>query len=388
MKEQNIICFSKDWSEDPTSNHHVLTELAKHNNVLWLNSVATRAPDLSSGRDLRKIGRKLREAARGPVRVRDRLWVYTPLVLPLPHVAMARGLNRRVVHLGLAALRRRLSFKQVQVWTFLPTVADYLEGFESSLVVYYCVDEWALFDAVDQRRVAAAEQRLCRRADVVFAVNAPLVERKRQLNSNTHLAPHGVDHTLFARALDDTTVVPAELAELPKPILGFYGTLQSWIDQRLLLELATRRPDWSIVLIGQQLVDTSRLGSRPNIHLLGQQPHARLPEYCRGFDVGIIPYAMDERMRFVSPGKMREYLSAGLPVVSTPVPDVRRYAEHCTIAEGVEAFEQAVASALAQDSPARRRLRSDAMRGESWEQRVRDIGERVMEAQHRRWNTE
>jgi glycosyltransferase involved in cell wall biosynthesis len=385
MTGQNIICFSKDWSEDPTSNHHVLTELAKNNDVLWLNSVATRAPDLSSGRDLKRIGRKLREAARGPVRVRDRLWVYTPLVLPAPHVALARRLNRHILQLGLAAVRRRLSFQQVQIWSFLPTVADYLEGFVDSVVVYYCVDEWALFDAVDQRRVAAAEQRLCRRADVVFAVNAPLVERKRELNPNTHLAPHGVDHALFARALDAKTPVPAELAGLPKPILGFYGTLQSWIDQPLLVELATRRPDWSIALIGQALVDTSRLRSRPNIHLLGQRPHSRLPEYCRGFDVGIIPYAKQERMRFVSPVKMREYLSAGLPVVSTPVPDVSRYAEHCTIADGAAAFEQAVARALAQDSPLRRRQRSDAMHGEGWEERVRLVGERVMEAQARRW---
>jgi glycosyltransferase involved in cell wall biosynthesis len=383
MRDQNIICFSKDWSEDPTSNHHVLTELAKHNNVLWLNSVATRAPDLSSGRDLKKIGRKLREAARGPVRVRDRLWVYTPLVLPAPHSAVARRLNRHILQLGLAAIRRRLDLHPVQLWTFLPTVADYLEGFAASVVVYYCVDEWALFQAVDRKGVTEAEHRLCRRADVVFAVNQALVERKRQLNPNTYLAPHGVDHALFARALDDATAVPTELAELPRPVLGFYGTLQNWVDQDLLAELATRRPDWSIVLIGQELVDTSRLRSHPNIHLLGQRPHDRLPEYCRGFDLGIIPYSIDERMTFVSPVKLREYLSAGLPVISTPVAEVRRYPEYCSVADGVAAFEQAAALALAQDSPALRRQRSDAMRSESWEERIRVVGERVMEAQRR-----
>jgi glycosyltransferase involved in cell wall biosynthesis len=315
------------------------------------------------------------------------LWVYTPLVLPAPHAAAARRLNRHILQLGLAALRRRLGLRHAQVWTFLPTVADYLEGLAASVVVYYCVDEWALFKAVDRQRVVKAEQRLCRRADVVFAVNQALVQRKRQLNPNTHLAPHGVDHAMFARALDAATVVPAELGELPKPILGFYGTLQSWIDQPLLVELATRRPRWSIVLIGQELVDTSRLRACPNIHLLGQRPHQRLPEYCRGFDLGIIPYTIDERMRFVSPVKMLEYLSAGLPVVSTPVPDVSRYPEHCAVADGAEAFEQAVAHALEQDSPERRRQRSDAQRGEGWEERVRVVCEHVMEAQGRRWQS-
>ena len=88
-------------------------------------------------------------------------------------------------------------------------------------------------------------------------------------------------------------------------------------------------------------------------------------------------------MTFVSPVKLREYLSAGLPVISTPVAEVRRYPEYCSVADGVAAFEQAAALALAQDSPALRRQRSDAMRSESWEERIRVVGERVMEAQRR-----
>jgi glycosyltransferase involved in cell wall biosynthesis len=385
MRDQNIICFSKDWSEDSTCNHHVLTELAKHNNVLWLNSVATRVPQLSSGRDLRKLGRKLREAARGPDRVADRLWIYTPLVIPAPHSWAARRLNRHILRLALAPLRRRLGLEPFQLWSFLPTAADYLEEPAASVVVYYCTDEWSLFASVDRQGISEAERRLCRHADVVFAVNPALVERKRSLNPNVHLAPHGVNHALFARALEPATPLPAELAELPRPILGFYGTLQSWIDQDLLVELATRRPRWSIVLVGQELVDCSRLRGRPNVHLLGRRPHGRLFEYCRGFDVGIIPYTIDERMPFVSPVKMREYLSAGLPVVATAVPELRGAPEHCVVAEDAEGFERAVARELADDSPERRRRRSEAMRSESWAERVRLVGEHVMEAQRRRW---
>ena len=159
MHDQNIICFAKDWSEDATSNHHVMSELAKRNNVLWLNSVSTRVPALTSRRDLRKIGQKLREFRRGPARVRDRLWVYTPLVLPLPHFAPAREVNRHILRLTLSWLRRQLGLKQFQLWSFLPTVADYLGEIGQSLTVYYCVDEWSLFSNVNQTGVQDEERR-------------------------------------------------------------------------------------------------------------------------------------------------------------------------------------------------------------------------------------
>src|SRR5262245_64931375 len=100
-----IVAFAKDWNEDPTSNHHVLRELAKTRRVLWLNSVATRTPKLSSGRDVRKIVRKVGEFARGPVNVENDLWVFTPLVLPLPHSAAARRINHQVLRATVRGLR-------------------------------------------------------------------------------------------------------------------------------------------------------------------------------------------------------------------------------------------------------------------------------------------
>jgi glycosyltransferase involved in cell wall biosynthesis len=374
---QNIVCFAKDWHEDPTSNHHVMVELARHNRVLWLNSISTRTPNLRSGRDLRKIGKKLRSFADGPVQVGESMWVYTPLVLPFPHSAAARLANRGILSATLAALRRRLDMKRFQLWTFLPNVADYVGSLGESLAVYYCVDEWSQFSYIDEARMVATERLLCQRVDAVFAVCHGLLEKKRALNPETHLATHGVDHTLFARALDATTTVPDDVAALPRPVVGFYGTLQDWVDQALLARLAERHPEWSIVLIGQPLVDTSLLQGRPNVHLLGRRPHADLPRYCKAFDVGLIPYLITERMTYVNPIKLREYLSAGVPVVSTAVPEVARYQHLCAVADTHDRFEAAVIEALASDSPERRRARSEAMRGETWEAKVTAMGDQV-----------
>ena len=167
-----------------------------------------------------------------------------------------------------------------------------------------------------------AERKLLERVDCVFAVNEPLARRKRELNPETHVAPHGVDHALFARALDASAPLPADLADLPKPVIGFYGTLQDWVDLDLIGEIARRHPDWSVVLIGRLLVDIEPLARSPNVHLLGARPYEQLPAYCKGFDVGLIPYRSPTSCVFRNPLKLREYLSAGLPVVSTSLPEV------------------------------------------------------------------
>jgi glycosyltransferase involved in cell wall biosynthesis len=367
---ENIICFAKDWNEDPTSNHHVMIEMARTHKVLWLNSVATRTPNLKSARDLRKIVNKLGAFFRGPEKIHDNLWVYTPIVLPFPHSAAARAVNRQILRATLRALRLALGMHEFQLWTFLPNVADYVGTLGESLVVYYVVDEWSMFSYIDTEKTVAAERELLARADVVFAVCHALADNKRAQNPETHLSTHGVDHALFAKALDPATAVPADLAALPRPVIGFYGTLQDWVDLDLIAFLAERHPEWSIALIGQALSDTSKVARFSNVHLLGRKPHAELPSYCKGFDVGIIPYVISERMKYVNPIKLREYLSAGLPVVSTAVPEVAYYSHHCTVADAYPAFEQGVIAALAGDSPERRRARSQAMIGETWAAKV------------------
>jgi glycosyltransferase involved in cell wall biosynthesis len=370
-----IICFSKDWSEDPTSNHHVLAELAKTRRVVWLNSISTRTPKLGSGRDLRKIVNKLGGFARGPVPVGDDLWVYTPLVLPFPHSALAVRANAAILRATIWGLRKRLGIDDFELWTFLPNVGDFVGTLGEKLVVYYCIDEWSQFSYIDEARMLRAEERLVDRADVIFASCEALAERKRARNPRTYLAPHGVDHALFARALDDATEVPADLAALRPPVIGFYGTLQDWVDYELIAWLAGRHPEWSFALLGQALVDTSKLAKLPNVHLLGRKPHAALAGYCKGFAVGMIPYVLGERMKYVNPLKLREYLSAGVPVVSTAVPEVLRYAEHCHVARTREEFEDGIRIAIeaAESAPEARRRRSQSMRGETWAARVAEV---------------
>ena len=380
MRGQNIVCFAKDWDEDPTSNNHVMKLLAANNRVLWLNSISTRTPTFTAGSDIAKIWRKLKSFSKGPRQVAENLWVYTPIVLPFPHSTLATRLNRHILRLTVRRLRRRFGMDRFQLWTFLPNAVEYVGMLGEDAVVYYCTDEWSKFGYVDGARMAAQEQSLLRRADVVFATAHSLLEARRPVNPEAHLASHGVDHATFAKALSDDVSEAPEVAALPKPILGFFGLIHEWVDQDLIAYLAGRHPEWSIVLIGKASVDISRIEKFPNVRLLGRKPYETLPSYCKAFSVGLIPFAINELTLAVNPIKLREYMSAGLPVVSTALPEVRYYANDCTVAETYEQFEQGVVDALRTDTPELRRRRSDAMRAESWERKVARLGDTVMGA--------
>jgi glycosyltransferase involved in cell wall biosynthesis len=378
MIGQNIICFAKDWNEDPTSCNHVLRELSKRNKVLWVNSISTRAPNLTSGRDLSKLFRRIVGILKGFQKVGENMWLFTPFVLPFHHKEWAIRLNRQILRLSLAMLRRRLGMHAFQLWTFVPTSAEYVGTLGEDTIVYYCTDEWSKFSSVDGQKVGEMVKTLATRADVVFATSRPLTEKLSQWNPETHLASHGVNYEAFATALEDSTPVPADLAALPGPVLGFYGLIEDWMDQNLLAYLAKRHPEWSIALVGKKMVETPLLDELPNVHFLGRKPHGELPAYCKGFDVALIPHQVNDLTRNMNPIKLREYISAGLYIVSTDLPEMRRMPEHCTVAETYEAFEAGIIAALKADSPEARRRRSETMRGETWDHKVAALGRHVL----------
>ena len=379
MAGENVICFARDWFETPTSNNHVMVALSQQNKVLWLNSVATRTPNLASGRDLKKVFRKLAAFFAGAKEVRPNLWVYSPVVIPLPHSRWAAAVNRFILRMTLKFQRRRLGMKQFQLWSFLPTVGDYIGRLGESVSVYYCVDEWSKFSYLDGPKLAAAEERLCRNVDVVFATSASLVESRRAFNPNTFLARHGVDVELFRTALSDSTQVPPDLARLQQPVLGFYGTIQDWVDLDLIAYLAKRHPEWSIALIGKTMTDLTAVKSLSNVHFLGKMPHDSLPMYCKGLAVGLIPQKVNDLTVHMNPLKLREYLAAGLPVVCTALPEAKGFSPYCAVAGSYAEFEQAAAAAIAGDSPELRRKRSDSMKDESWQSKVAQTAAKVMQ---------
>lgn len=364
-----IVCFANDWNGDPTSKHHIMRSLARHTDVLWVESSGMRMPRLTGG-DLKRVWSKLRGAGGGARAAEPGVEVLSPLSLPLPGSRLAQRLNRRLYHRALAERPALTGPRPPLLWVYTPTVAPYLDGLPNSGIVYHCVDRWWEFEEYDADVMMRHHVQLCRRADVVFASSHELLLDCEPHARNAHLVRHGVEWEHFAAAaLDEALPEPEELADVDGPVIGFFGLIHDWIDQELLVRVARALPHATLVLIGKTRVPVDRLARLPNVRLIGQQPYDRLPAFARRFDVALIPFVVNELTLAVNPIKLREYLSAGVPVVSTALPELRVFEEHerVAIADDGDGFVDAVTRALEhRDAPGERRTAALAMRSESW----------------------
>ena len=193
------------------------------------------------------------------------------------------------------------------------------------------------------------EQELIDRADIVFTGGSSLYEAKKDRHANVHCFPSSVDRAHFCKARA-RQFDPADQEDLPKPRLGFYGVIDERFDTELLDKVAEMRPHWSFVMVGPVAkIAPEDLPKRPNIHYLGGKTYAQLPSYLSGWDVALMPFAMNESTQFISPTKTPEYLAGGKPVVSTPIRDVVRHygqLEGVKIASTAEEFVAACEEAL------------------------------------------
>ena len=371
IEGHNIICFSNDWEGDPLSKKHIMLRLARKNRVLWVNSIGNRNPS-ASVRDLKRVLTKLQAFGGGCREVAKNIHTLSPLAIPFHGNAAARALNRHFLAWSVRRACKRLGFKNPITWSFLPTSGEVVGKLGEKLIVYHCVDEFSEFTGTDKNAILGMERDLLRKADQVLVSSGPLYETKKLHNARTSMVTHGVDIDHFRKACDPKVVVPADIAKLTHPVIGFYGLVADWVDLKLMRFLAVSRPSWSFALIGKVDTDCSAVEDLANVHFLGQKPYSALPAYSAGIDVAILPFAINELTLASNPLKLREYLAAGLPVVTTDIPEARRLGEHVRIGTSYEEFLEHIESCLARGAGPQVSI-SDAVAGESWDSKVEEM---------------
>ena len=254
------------------------------------------------------------------------------------------------------------------MWYSTPMLAAPTLEIEAAARVYDCMDELSAFKQAS-RALIIRERLLMERVDLVFTGGQSLYEAKRGLHPRVYAFPSGVDAEHFADL--PTAQEPDDVASLPHPRLGFVGVIDERMDMRLVAALARSRPDWQWIMVGPVAkIRHRRLPQAPNLHYLGKRSYSALPSYLGHFDVAIMPFALNAATRFISPTKTLEYLAAGLPVVSTPIPDVvHTFGERgvVEIADGPDEFIRACERGLDAHGPAHRAEAAALVARLSWD---------------------
>ncbi|MBT4811710.1 MAG: glycosyltransferase [Gammaproteobacteria bacterium] len=365
--KRDLIVFGEDWGGLPSSTQHLIRRLSEGRKVVWVNSIGLRQPHLTL-HDLKRGWKKLftprSPAATTTSPPSEPFEVIHPRTIPAPRSRIARWIAVKLLIRQILPVVNRLQLHRPILWTSLPTAADLHGELGESALLYYCGDDFSGLAGVDHNTIAAHEAKLSREADLILVASERLTHRFPP--STTQLVPHGVDYTLFTTPTQPATDLPNN----GHPTAGFYGSISSWLDQELLCNTMQRLPEWNFVLIGRVECDLSRLEGIGNLTLLGERPHHQLPRYSQHWDVSILPFLDNRQIRACNPLKLREYLAAGRPVVSTPFPASTPYLDHLQQVNSPEEMANALQQSLEDTCSEERRA---SVCGETWSARANQI---------------
>lgn len=307
----------------------------------------------------------------------DNLFVLSPV----EQVSDKQGSCRYVLDDFLAQVTRMYELNDYACWVLSPLWAPSLRRLPGrKTIVYDCIDEHG--GMADDRRVRELEAELIRQSDIVLVTSKNLLSAKSNSAKQIFYVPNGASRSAFEQAqtgghVQDAT--PEDICSIPRPRIGFVGAIAKWVDQKLLRNVALKRPNYSFVFIGPAFVDISAL-KLPNVFILGAKPYDVLFSYYRQLDVGLIPFIEDDLQAWYSnPIKAYEYIAAGLPVVSTRIPELESLGALVSIASTEDEFcdliDKAVEGKLRPDRQARERF---------WEfydwDKIAGVADRIMKA--------
>ena len=372
-KPYDIVCIGTvEWLVVHSIAEYTMLGFARTHRVLFVEpfgSVVTLAR-MARWQKRKRVARPSIEQA-GP-----NLWVYRPPPAGLPGQSRWRWIatvNGWILSFLLKRAVRKLGFEKPVLWSYIYNTASLLRSFPSRLAIYECGDhdEALARDERQRQLVRAHEKDTCEAADLVFAVTEELATPRRAYNPQTYEVNCAADLAFFGRALLPEIAVPASIAALPKPVIGYLGGVDPWkMDIGLLTHLSQAHPNWSIALVGYVWFgfDKAVFAGLPNIHVLGPQDYDDFPRFLKGMDVCIMPFPLNGITRNGDALKLYEYLAGGRPVVSTDVPAARRLASVVRIASDPEAFAAAVEAALL-DGPEALAQRLETIKAHGWETR-------------------
>ncbi|MFT5049185.1 MAG: hypothetical protein ACI8QZ_000575 [Chlamydiales bacterium] len=370
-----VVCFAGvDWwyHNRGHSECQIMRRLAQRLPVLWVNSLGMRAPVPGKTElPFRRYARKLKSTMKGLRRDPCGLWIYSPLFVPKYSPRML-AFNGAFVGAQVRMLTRRLGMQRPATWVTIPTAYPVVKRREWNSVIFNRSDDFSSFPEVNSELIGGLENELLAASDRVLYVNRVLFNKERERVNHGEYLDHGVDFDHFAGSRDvhgkALCELPPKLRGLQGPLVGFYGALDDYtVDLDLMIAAARHIHPATLVVVGPKAMEIGRLTAEPNVAYLGPVSYEELPTYAAHFAIGIMPWLRNEWIKGCNPIKLKEYLALGFPIVSTPFPELDRYASHVYQGGTTEEFCGAITAALEERDPARVRARREAVEHCSWD---------------------
>ena len=378
MEGKDIVLISNQMLDDRywTSKQYITMELIKNNRVLYVEANYSFGKLLSG-----MMGKKWPVVPFGKLHdEKNNLSILTPYPrLPYRnHFQWVGWLNQKLLLAKIRWATKKLDFECPILWTFLHQTADLIGKLDESVAVYHCVDDWsALLPMAGMgkpERICKDEKKLISRVDLVFRVSAQLLNYLKIPNTKVFDIPNGVDIDLFnpERFSDESS--QDDMKDIPRPIIGFSGSIGKWIDIELLIQVSKRFEKESLVIIGlnEKNPNIHKLQQLKNVHFLGMKSREEVPQYISGFDVCLMPFNRTEVGKGLLPLKMFEYLALGKPIVATSSEVLKQFEKVLYLADDKDAFVQEIENAMGDHD----RTNSDSRRKYalkySWKNRVSD----------------
>lgn len=356
------------------------TRMAQRVPTVWINSIGMRMPvpgktEIAWARYWRKLKSLTRGLKRDP---QTGLYIYSPIFIPRYSPAMLE-LNGKLLSAQVKMVCRRLKIKRPSAVVSMPTMTPAVERGQWVKVLFDRCDDFSTLPEANKDQIWSLEKRLLGISDVATYVHEGLMERELGLVKQSVFLGHGVDFDAFVAArpiAGARAQIPNSMRDLPQPIVGFYGGLDEYrMDVALMIKIARHIKPGTLVLIGPQQMDLSKVLAEPNVKHIAQVPPQDLAVHAAHFEVGIIPFLQNDFNKMCNPIKLKEYLALGFPIVVMSLPAFEQYQSVIYMANSHDEFLTGIDQALQENDSSLIEQRRARVAESSWDKVAGKVAE-------------
>jgi glycosyltransferase involved in cell wall biosynthesis len=380
LHDEEIVCFGPSdwWAMNPSCTSHIMQRLAKQNKVLYINPFSSDLLGAAKRGLAKRLIRKLKSTGKFLKKPQDNLHVFSPVFLPFQGNRIIDAFNNLLLRFQINMVCSFLKVSRPILWIENIRAAEALEWFDPVIVVYHVSDLFEECGYTANREILRKrEQKVIERSDILICVSKKLYNKKAKQGNNVFYLPHGVDFELFRQAANNGNHSFEKLADVPRPIVGYYGTLTNHNDIELLSYCAAQLRDVSFVFAGQVTGGNyQKLAEQSNVYFLGKLPYSRIPHLCASFNVCLLPWKMNKWIRFCNPLKSFEYMASGKPIVSVPIDEiVDNYSDIVSVAKTKRDYCNAIAWELNNDTLERSQRRIEVAGNHTWAKHLEQLSQ-------------